>query len=61
MQGTLNHPIDIFLNSLAEEKKEHSIAGCALRTGSDGTGGVKSVKEKGGLTIYTYIYCHRQV
>ena len=51
VQGTLNHPIDIFLNSLAEEKKEHSIAVVLSGTGSDGTGGVKSVKEKGGLTI----------
>ena len=51
VQGTLNHPIDIFLNSLAEEKKEHSIAVVLSGTGSDGTGGVKSIKEKGGLTI----------
>ena len=51
VQGLLNHPIDIFLNSLAEEKKEHSIAVILSGTGSDGTGGVKSIKEKGGLTI----------
>ena len=51
VQGTLNHPIDIFLNSLAEEKREHSIAVVLSGTGSDGTGGVKSIKEKGGLTI----------
>ena len=51
VQGTLNHPIDIFLNSLAEEKKEHAIAVVLSGTGSDGTGGIKTTKEKGGLTI----------
>ncbi len=51
VQGALNHPIDIFLNSLAEEKKEHAIAVILSGTGSDGTGGVKTTKERGGLTI----------
>ena len=51
VQGLLNHPIDVFLNSLAEEKKEHSIAVILSGTGSDGTNGIKSIKEKGGLTI----------
>ncbi len=50
-QGTLNHPIDIFLTSLAEGKKEQSIAIILSGTGSDGTNGIKAVKEKGGLTI----------
>ena len=51
VQGALTHPIDIFLNSLAEEKKEHAIAVILSGTGSDGTGGVKTTKERGGLTI----------
>lgn len=50
-QGQLNHPIDIFLVSLAEQKGDHSIAVILSGTGSDGTNGIKAVKEKGGLTI----------
>ena len=49
--GTLNHPIDIFFTSLAEERKEHSIVAVLSGTGSDGTNGVKAVKERGGLVI----------
>ena len=49
--GTLNHPIDAFFASLAEEKREHSIAVVLSGTGSDGTNGVKAVKEHGGLVI----------
>ena len=49
--GTLNHPIDAFFTSLAEEKKEHSIVVVLSGTGSDGTKGVKAVKEHGGLVI----------
>lgn len=49
--GTLNHPIDVFFTSLAEEKKEHSIVVVLSGAGSDGTNGVKAVKEHGGLVI----------
>ena len=49
--GTLNHPIDAFFVSLAEERKERSIAVVLSGTGSDGTNGVKAVKEHGGLVI----------
>ena len=49
--STLNHPIDVFFSSLAEERKEHSIVVVLSGTGSDGTNGVKSVKEHGGLVI----------
>lgn len=49
--GTLNHPIDAFFASLAEEMKEHAIAVVLSGTGSDGTNGVKAVKEVGGLVI----------
>ena len=48
---TLNHPIDIFFASLAEEKREHSIVVVLSGTGTDGTSGVKFVKEYGGLVI----------
>ncbi len=50
-QGTLNHPIDIFFTSLAEDKKEHAIVAVLSGTGSDGTNGIKAVKEHGGLVI----------
>lgn len=49
--GTLNHPIDAFFASLAAEKREHSIAVVLSGTGSDGTNGVKIVKEHGELVI----------
>ena len=49
--GTLNHPIDIFFSSLAEERREHSIVVVLSGTGTDGTNGVKAVKEHGGLVI----------
>ncbi len=49
--GMLNHPIDIFFTSLAEERREHSIVVVLSGTGSDGTNGVKAVKEHGGLVI----------
>ena len=45
VQGTLNHPIDIFFNSLAEEQKEHAIAVVLSGTGSDGTGGIRTTRE----------------
>lgn len=51
VQGGINHPIDVFFVSLAEEMKERSIAVVLSGTGSDGTGGVKAVKEQGGLVI----------
>ena len=51
VQGLLNHPIDIFFNSLAEEKREYSIAVVLSGTGSDGTSGIKAIKENGGLAI----------
>ena len=51
VQGMLNHPIDVFFTSLAEEKKERAIAVIFSGTGSDGTNGIKSVKEHGGLVL----------
>ena len=49
--SALNHPIDIFFSSLAEQKREHAIVAVLSGTGSDGTNGVKAVKERGGLVI----------
>lgn len=49
--SALNHPIDIFFTSLAEEKREKAIVVVLSGTGSDGTNGVKAVKERGGLVI----------
>ena len=51
VHGMLNHPIDIFFTSLAEEQKERAIAVILSGTGSDGTSGIKIVKEHGGLVI----------
>ena len=47
--NSLNHPIDTFFASLAEEKREHAIVAVLSGTGTDGTNGVKLVKEHGGL------------
>ena len=49
--GKLNHPIDVFFASLAREKKEKAIAVIMSGTGSDGTSGIKLIKENGGLVI----------
>ncbi|MFQ6794163.1 MAG: CheR family methyltransferase [Thomasclavelia sp.] len=51
VHGILNHPIDIFFTSLAEERKERSAAVVLSGTGTDGTKGIKSIKEHGGLVI----------
>ncbi|WP_455138799.1 chemotaxis protein CheB [Thermophilibacter sp.] len=47
----LNHPIDIFFTSLAEEYRERAIAVVLSGTGTDGTSGIRAVKDAGGLTI----------
>ena len=44
-------PIDTFLQSLAEDQGENAIAIILSGTGSDGTLGLASVKEHGGLTL----------
>ncbi len=49
--GRLNHPIDVFFTSLAREKREKAIAVVMSGTGSDGTSGIKMIKENGGLVI----------
>ncbi len=47
----INLPIDLFLKSLAEDQGAHSIAVILSGTGSDGTRGIRSVKEAGGMIM----------
>ncbi len=47
----LNLPIDIFLQSLAEDAGEKSVGIILSGTGSDGTRGVRAVKEAGGIVM----------
>ncbi len=47
----VNLPIDIFLRSLAEDAAEKAIAIILSGTGSDGTRGVRAVKESGGMVM----------
>ena len=51
VHGSINHPIDMFFASLAQEQKERAVAVVMSGTGSDGTSGIKSVKEEGGFVI----------
>jgi two-component system CheB/CheR fusion protein len=44
-------PIDVFFTSLAEDQGEHAIGVVLSGGGSDGTLGLKAVKENGGLTV----------
>ncbi len=44
-------PIDLFFTALAEDRGEHAIGIILSGGGSDGTFGLKAIKEHGGLTI----------
>ena len=44
-------PINVFFQSLAEDQRENAVCIVLSGTGSDGTLGLKAVKEFGGLTI----------
>lgn len=46
-----NTAIDIFLNSLAEDQKDKSIAVILSGAGTDGTKGIAAIKKYGGLVI----------
>lgn len=46
-----NLPIDIFFSSLAEVHQSHSIGVVLSGTASDGTLGLKAIKEQGGITF----------
>ncbi len=47
----INLPIDVFLRSLAEDQEEKSIAVILSGTGSDGSRGIRAVKEAGGMIM----------
>jgi two-component system CheB/CheR fusion protein len=47
----INHPVDIFFRSLAVAYENRSIAVILSGTGSDGTNGIRSIKEANGLII----------
>ncbi|AVR46865.1 histidine kinase [Christiangramia fulva] len=47
----LNLPIDIFFESLAEQREEQAIGVILSGTGSDGTRGARAIKEKNGMVM----------
>src|SRR5476649_179419 len=47
----LRLPIDFFLRSLAQDQHEHSIGVILSGMGSDGTLGLRAIKEKGGVVL----------
>jgi two-component system, chemotaxis family, CheB/CheR fusion protein len=49
-RNALNLPIDVFFKSLADDQGEKSIGIILSGTGSDGTNGIRAIKEAGGLT-----------
>lgn len=49
--GTISHPIDHFFNSLATERGPFGVAVILSGTGSDGSRGIRSVHEAGGLVF----------
>jgi len=48
---SVNLPIDLFFSSLALDQKEKAIAIVLSGTGSDGTRGVKSIRESNGIVL----------
>ena len=50
-ESGLNLPIDIFFRSLAEDQQHKAIGIVLSGTGSDGSRGIKTLKEAGALTI----------
>ena len=47
----MRHTIDIFFRSLADDLADHAVAVILSGTGTDGTQGVKAIKEAGGIVI----------
>jgi two-component system CheB/CheR fusion protein len=47
----LRLPIDFFLRSLAEDRREHSIGVILSGMGSDGCLGLRAIREQGGLAV----------
>ncbi len=50
-KGHVNMPIDLFFSSLAEVHQSHAIGVVLSGTGSDGTMGLKAIKDQGGITF----------
>lgn len=50
-KNELNLPIDLFFSSLATVHQSHSLGVVLTGTGSDGTAGLKAIKEEGGITF----------
>lgn len=50
-KNKLNLPIDLFFKSLAEVHQTHAIGVVLSGTASDGTVGLKSIKDNGGITF----------
>jgi len=50
-KNQLNLPIDLFFKSLAEVHQSHSLGVVLSGTASDGTQGLKAIKDKGGITF----------
>lgn len=51
IEGKVHLPIDIFLCSLAKDQKHKAVGIVLSGTGSDGTRGIKALKETGGLVV----------
>lgn len=49
--GAINMPVDYFFRSLSEDRKDQAIAIILSGTASDGTLGIKSIKEEGGMVM----------
>ena len=47
----INHPIDVFFRSLALAYENRAVAVILSGTGSDGTNGIRSIKEQNGVII----------
>ncbi|MEZ4775146.1 MAG: chemotaxis protein CheB [Bacteroidia bacterium] len=47
----INFPIDIFFHSLGEDQGERAVGVVLSGTGTDGTRGIKTIKEYGGIVI----------
>ena len=50
-EGNINLPIDIFLASLAEDQGDKAVAIILSGTGSDGTRGIRAIKERVGMVM----------
>jgi len=50
-QRGMNYPIDLFLTALAQDQGRNTIGVILSGTGSDGTRGLRAIKEVAGLTI----------